>query len=136
MLNSLIVAKSLYDSMQVLEKVVKDVKKENSPIQVRNLGSHGVSNEIEIFNSTDTDLYEVRVEIVPLKTCDCYWYEPNNSDNHVLYVEFLPAFESLIVESIYTSSQDSSVDLFLTWKNRRRKIRTQSISVHMRGWNS
>ena len=136
MINVLNAANSLYNGEQIVEKVMKDVKKMKSPILVRNLGSHSVTNEIEIVNSGKSDITDVRVEIVGAKRDDCYWDSPNNDDDKVLFIEYLCPNSSLVFELVYSNSENSIAEFQISWKDWRNKMRTQTLQVHLRGWGN
>ena len=127
----LMAAKSLYDCGKTVRNVVKDVKKARSPICVRVINVHSTTNEVEIYNSSDTELRDVRVEILGSIKMDCFWDSP---DDKVLRIPFIKPCGSQVFSLLYTNSQSALAEFKCTWKNWRQKELSQTIPVQLLGW--
>lgn len=123
--------KGLYDSGKAVKKVVNDVEKSYSPICIRVINSHFTTNEIEFYNSSDTELMDVHVEILGTIKEDCLWDSP---DEKVLSIPFLKPQSSLVVNLLYINSQSELAEFKCTWKNWRHKELSQTTPVQLLGW--
>lgn len=127
----LIAAKSLYDCGQVVRKVVRDVEKADFPLSISVINSHSITNEIEFYNSSDTELKEVRVEILGSIKEDCFWNYP---DDRVLSIPILKPRSSTVISLLYRDSQSALAQFKCTWKNWLNKEHSQTIQVRLLGW--
>ena len=128
-----IAAKSLYDCGQAIKKVVENEKKSHSPLQIRVINSHSTTNVIEIYNLSDEELMNVRVEIFGSIREDCYWDLPNDK---VLSIPFLKPKSSQVVNLLYRNSQSALAEFKCMWRNWRNNEFSQSINVQLLGWLS
>lgn len=131
MVKIILAAKSLLDCGQVVKKVIRDVEKEHCPLYISVINSHSTTNEIEFYNSGDTELKEVRVEILGSIKEDCFW---NYSDDRVLNIPILKPRSSIVVSLLYRDSQSAFAQFKCTWKNWLNKEHSQTIQVRLLGW--
>ena len=126
MIKIILAAKSLLDCGQVVKKVIRDVEKEHCPLYISVINSHSTTNEIEFYNSGDTELKEVRVEILGSIKEDCFW---NYSDDRVLNIPILKPRSSIVVSLLYRDSQSAFAQFKCTWKNWLNKEHSQTMTI-------
>lgn len=115
-------------------KVVENamVAKDHLPLQVRLLRASSGFNELEIYNSSDELLNDIRAQIVGPSAFDCFW-DPYYDNRQLLSIGYLLPGCQHRCSVVYADSPGACVDFHFTWKNTEGRTHSQIVPVRLFG---
>jgi hypothetical protein len=105
------------DALNVVKNVCKTTKDIFAPVCIKNLGVEKNLNHLQIFNSGENLVRDVKIRIIGLPENECWWDHPNNSDIQELIIPYIEPHQHVEQELMFSWFDDAEVQFQITWED-------------------